>query len=104
MGTPASTSTAIAMSWPARVPSGVGRFVDPPRLLAALDLAADDAVSGAHRHGVHRGAVGEGEAVDGLHRLGEAAREHLRDRDPGDEARYLDRDVGVLERAGAEGP
>jgi len=78
------------------------RLVDAPRLLAALDLAMDGTLSGAHRHGVHRGAVGEREAVEGLHRLREAAREQLRHRDPGDEARDLDRDLGVPERAGAE--
>src|SRR5206468_2391602 len=47
------------------------RLVDASRLLAALDLTADGALSGAHRHGVHRGAVGERESVDGLHRLRE---------------------------------
>jgi hypothetical protein len=84
------------------LPARARLFVDPPRLVAPLDLAPDLAIAGAHPHGVHRCPVGEREGVDGLDRVGKGIGEDLGHLHPCNESGDLHVDVGVLEGTAPE--
>ncbi len=77
------------------------RLVGGSRLLALLDLGANDAVADAHRHAVDRRAVREREEVDGLDRSVEGVLELLGDGHARDEAAHVGLHVGMFERARA---